>query len=240
MERLAAAHELLDGPLDERTLVGNLRDLRRANHWLGGAELSWRALHHVRRVLPEQPSLSLLDVGTGSADIPLALLRRASASDLHLEVTATDVRPEIVDHARRHAGGHPALSIALSRGQALGQPPASFDIVHASLVVHHLEPPGVARLLTEMGRVARHAVIINDLVRARRWWAAAWLASRLTTANRYTRHDAPLSVRRAYQPSELEALAVDVGLRPDATLYGLLGHRYALVLRPTASAKKRR
>jgi 2-polyprenyl-3-methyl-5-hydroxy-6-metoxy-1,4-benzoquinol methylase len=237
MKRLPAAHELLDGPLDERTLAGNLRDLRRANHWLGGAALSWRAVQHVRAGLPNESSLSLLDVGTGSADIPLALLHRASASNLRLEVTATDVRPEIVDHARRHAGAHPALNIELSTGEALGQPPSSFDIVHASLVVHHLEPPQVGRLLAEMGRVARHAVIVNDLVRARRWWLAAWLVSRLTTTNRYTRHDAPLSVRRAYQPSEMEAMAAGAGLRPDAKLRGPLGHRYALVLRHASASE---
>lgn len=237
MRRLAAAHELLDGPLDERALTGNLRDLRRVNRWLGGAELSWRALHHVHRALPEQASISLLDVGTGSADIPLALLHRASASNLGLEVTATDVRPEIVDHARRLVGTHPALGIELTAGDTLGYASASFDIVHASLVVHHLEPPEVARLLAEMGRVARHAVVINDLVRARRWWLAAWLASRLTTANRYTRHDAPLSVRRAYLPTEVEHMAANVGLRLEATLGGLLGHRYALVFRPAGSTQ---
>ena len=37
MRRLAGAHELLDGPLDdEAALRGNLRDLGRINRWLGG------------------------------------------------------------------------------------------------------------------------------------------------------------------------------------------------------------
>jgi ubiquinone/menaquinone biosynthesis C-methylase UbiE len=236
MKRASGAPELLDGPLEPGLLAGNLRDLARVNRWLGGTELSWRAVQHVRAGLSAKSSLSLLDVGTGSADIPLALVRRASASNLRLEVTATDVRAEIVDYARRHAGAHPGLTIELTLGDALAQPPASFDIVHASLVIHHLEPSELARLLTEMGRVARHSVIVNDLVRARRWWLAAWLASRLTTANRYTRHDAPLSVRRAYQPSEIERMAGHANLRLDASLRGPLGHRYALVLRH-ASAK---
>src|SRR5690242_20247885 len=36
--------ELLDGPLDEESLAGNLRDLSRVNRWLGGAQLSERAI----------------------------------------------------------------------------------------------------------------------------------------------------------------------------------------------------
>ena len=48
MERLSGVQELLDGPLDDRsTLVGNLRDLRRANRWLGGARLSIRAVEAI-------------------------------------------------------------------------------------------------------------------------------------------------------------------------------------------------
>ena len=44
VERLSGARELIDGPLDERMLAGNLRDLERVNWWLGGVDLSWRAL----------------------------------------------------------------------------------------------------------------------------------------------------------------------------------------------------
>ena len=43
-------------------------------------------------------------------------------------------------------------------------------------------------------------MIVNDLDRGWLWWAGAWLMSHLLTSNRYTRHDAALSVRRAYRP----------------------------------------
>src|SRR5919109_1451109 len=37
MDRLTGVPELLDGPLDDPdVLIGNLRDLRRVNPWLGG------------------------------------------------------------------------------------------------------------------------------------------------------------------------------------------------------------
>ena len=43
----------------------------------------------------------MLDIGTGAADIPRELIRRARARDRALEVRATDVRPEIVAFARQ-------------------------------------------------------------------------------------------------------------------------------------------
>ena len=74
MRRLAGVHEFLDGPLDDPAVLrGNLRDLARINRWLGGVggarDGRWSALTG-RRTVPH----TLLDVGTGAADIPLALI----------------------------------------------------------------------------------------------------------------------------------------------------------------------
>ena len=52
-------------------------------------------------------------------------------------------------------------------------PDGSFDVVHCSLLVHHLEPRDAIAFLREAGRVARLGVIVNDLVRARRNWVVA-------------------------------------------------------------------
>lgn len=231
MERIANTPELLDGPLEAGTLAGNLRDLERVNRWLGGAELSWRALAVVLRRRTAE-CVELLDVGTGAADIPRHLLRRASDGSLRLTVTASDVRPEITDVARTRSRGVEGLDVREATGGVLEFADDSFDIVHASMVLHHLEPEAAVGLLREMARVARRAVIVNDLDRARRWWLGAWLLSRLTTANRYTRHDAPLSVRRAYRAHEMSALAAAAGLSEVERLTDRLGHRYALVLTP--------
>lgn len=229
MERSEDARELLDGPLEPDLLAGNLRDLSRVNRWLGGAALSWRALRTVLADLPTCDAVSLLDVGTGAADIPRELVRRAAGIGCRLEVEATDVRPEIVSAARELVAGVGAVNVSLVGDSELDHPDASFDVVHCSLVLHHLDPEPAGRLLAEMARVARRAVIVNDLDRAWRWWLAAWLMSHLATANPYTRHDAPLSVRRAYRPPEVATLAAEAGLREIARFGAFGGHRYAFV-----------
>jgi hypothetical protein len=80
-----------------------------------------------------------------------------------------------------------------------------------------------------MARVARDAVVINDLDRGWRWLAGAWLMTRLLTRNKYTRHDAPLSVRRAYTADEVVGLARRAGLRLVARYQTRPAYRYALV-----------
>ncbi|CAN5827302.1 hypothetical protein BH24CHL6_BH24CHL6_00410 [soil metagenome] len=233
MKRTSGVSELLDGPLEPALLAGNLRDLARVNRWLGGNALSWRSVTHALRDVPLSEPARVLDVGTGGADLPLALARSARRVGRRLEIVAMDVRAEIVEAARRLSADEPEVSVEQGRPDILDHPARSFDVVHASLVLHHLEPPAAGALLSEMARVARRAVIINDLVRGRHWWLAAWLLAHVATANRYTRHDAPLSVRRAYQPAEVLRLAVGAGLTPERQLRDPLGHRYALVLRPS-------
>jgi SAM-dependent methyltransferase len=233
MERLSSAAELLDGPLDDPdVLIGNLRDLRRANRWLGGVALSSLAIDAlVGRLADNGAAITLLDVGTGGADIPVALLADWRRRDRRLDVTAIDSRPEVLFAARI---ARPAidrlrrLNLSTADGRSLPYPDDSFDVVHASLLLHHLDAPDAVSLLREMRRVSRHGVVVNDLQRARLFWWGARLLAAATTRNRYTRHDAPQSVARAYTIGEAKALLAVAGLRPIAETRGVFGHRWAL------------
>jgi ubiquinone/menaquinone biosynthesis C-methylase UbiE len=233
MERLTHATELLDGPLDEpATLDGNLRDLRRINRWLGGVALSAAA---IEALAAHRAELTLLDVGTGGADIPAALVRLARTRHRRLHAVGIDSRPEILAAALRVRAGaatEDAVELHVGDGRRLGYAERSFDVVHASLVLHHLDPPGAVDLLREMGRVTRLGVVINDLDRTRVGLVGAWLLSHLFTGNRYTRHDAPLSVRRAYRPQEAAALLHAAGLQPVRVIRGAFGQRYAIAAVP--------
>jgi ubiquinone/menaquinone biosynthesis C-methylase UbiE len=229
MERLTNVAELLDGPLDDpATLDANLRDLRRINRWLGGAALSAAALE---ALAAHRVELTLLDVGTGGADIPTALIELANGRRRRLHVVGIDSRPEILAAALRTRPATATmddLELHVGNGRELRYADRAFDVAHASLVLHHLEPAAAIDLLREMGRVARLGVVVNDLDRSRLGWIGAWLLGHLLTANRYTRHDAPLSIRRAYRPEEMTGLLRAAGLRPVRIIRGAFGRRYAI------------
>jgi ubiquinone/menaquinone biosynthesis C-methylase UbiE len=233
VKRLNGAAELLDGPLDPEVLSANLRDLARVNRWLGGVDLSWRAVQPLLAADGGGSTIRLLDVGTGAADIPLALAGRAQARGASLEIVATDVRPEIVELATARADEVALRSVRVKLGapDRIDEPDRSFDIVHASLVLHHLDPPAAVQLLREMARVASRAVIVNDLDRTERWLLGARLLATFTTRNQYTRNDGPLSVRRAYRPNEMAQLAAHAGLVEEARYRGRPAYRYAITFR---------
>jgi ubiquinone/menaquinone biosynthesis C-methylase UbiE len=236
MRRLTRARELLDGPLgDAATLDGNLRDLARVNRLLGGTSLSDQALE----ALAGEPgddgrTVALLDVGTGGADIPVALAERWTSRGRRLEIVGVENRAAIVDAAGRI---NPDLTrhhvrLVVADGLALPWPDNAFDVAHCSLVLHHLDPKSAVALLREMARVSSRGVIVNDLARGRWLWLGARLLARVGTTNRYTQHDGPLSVRRAWTLAEARAMLAVAGLHPMAEFVGVFGHRWAIAARP--------
>ena len=235
MDRLIDVEEHLDGPLDDpKALAGNLADLTRINRITGGASLSVRAL---LGLLPGGGTV--LDVGTGAADIPVALLIDARVRGIPLRVTATDSRQEVLDAA---LAVHPALAeiarltLAVADGRALPYPDGAFDVVHTSMVLHHLSSDDAVRFLAELRRVARVGVVVNDLARGRLFWLGGWLLTHTLAPSRYTRHDGPLSVRRAFTVTEMRALLAEAGLTPTETRMGFAGHRYAIAAVPAGPA----
>jgi 2-polyprenyl-3-methyl-5-hydroxy-6-metoxy-1,4-benzoquinol methylase len=201
--------ELLDSDAGTpREIQASLSDLRMINQNFGGVRTMHKLLQTVaqRRALR---SFSWLDVGGATGEIAEMANSRLAAAGI--TSTAT-----VLDRAFTHLNGRrPAVC-----GDALALPfrDGSFDVVASSLFVHHLEPEELVGCVREGLRVARHAVVINDLVRSPIHLALVYAGLPLYRS-RLTRHDAPASVRRAYTPDELRAIlmrtqpaSIDIGV----------------------------
>ncbi|GAB4201944.1 MAG: hypothetical protein OHK0022_24520 [Roseiflexaceae bacterium] len=224
----AEEQELIDqGGHAPELLAENLADMRRINRWLGGVQLSVRALARLDRTGPPGAELAVLDVATGIGDIPRTLAAWAARQGRAVRIVATDISPAIL----RVAAAPPAPVLAAADALALPFPDHSFDVALCSFALHHLPPDAAVRMLAEMGRVARRGVVVNDLVRWRPYYLAGWLLCRLVSRNPLTRHDGPLSARRAYTRAEMLDLARRAGLVP-LGFDSFLGYRVALTLRP--------
>lgn len=218
LSRRADAEELLDLPdHDPAELAANLRDIAKVNRLAGG---SATVLHHLPDLVSQTPPgrpVQILDLATGAGDIPLAIRAWGQRNRYLLHLTVSDASPAILDIARQTLGHAPAITFAIADARDVPMPDGAFDIVLCSLSLHHFPPPDAVRVLREMARLSRTGFILNDIRRSLPGYLAAWASSRVATRNRLTRHDMPLSVRRAYTPRELRALLAEAGL-PDATV----------------------
>lgn len=212
------AVELLDEAVPELDELGeNLRDIRRVNLLLGGTSTVLRHLPCLLSNCSKTYPVTILDLATGSGDIPLAIARWAKERGLAVNIVASDSSEAILALAQVQVAGHPEITLARYDALAVPLPDKQFDIVLCSLALHHFAPDDAVRVLREMDRLARIGFIVNDLRRGRIGYVAAQVASRLTTRNRLTRNDAPLSVHRAYTPAELDDLLRRAGVA-DATI----------------------
>ncbi|MGI8485746.1 MAG: methyltransferase domain-containing protein [Thermomicrobiales bacterium] len=205
--------ELLDAAShDPAELAANFRDIQRVNHLLGGTSTILRHLPHLIDHLPKTQPITILDLATGSADIPIAISHWAKQRDLDIQLVASDCADDILALARIQTSGHPAITLAKYDARNVPLLDDSFDIVLCSLSLHHFSPDEAVKVLREMHRLARCGFILNDLRRSQPGYVAAWIAAHLTTRNRLTRNDAPLSVLRAYTPDELHDLLHRAGI----------------------------
>ena len=233
LPRAIDARELLDAPAPPSDLEESLRDVARLNRFFGGA---WMIRAQVARLLdgiPADRTVTILDVGTGGADLPIALVRWARGSGRRIRVLALDRNDQVLAIARRFASQYPEIVFLHGDGRRLPMKTNAVDVALVSLTLHHLEPSEAAGLLAELHRAARIGFVVNDLIRSRPAYWLVWLATRLFTRSRMSRHDGPLSVRRAYSPDELRALATRAGIG------SLEITRYALMARVLAIASDR-
>lgn len=199
--------ELLDLPgNDERALRQNLAHLRLLNRWLGWSAAVDRDLTMLMRRHGLR-SATVLDIATGSADIPQELVRRAARQGSRLTVIGTDVSRDVLNSARRTG-----LALVQHDAAALPFRDRSADYVLCNLAAHHFPPDMLCRALAEMWRVTRHGIIISDLGRGRLSYVLARLMA-LVLRNPLTSHDGPVSVLRAYTPEELRSLGHEAGLQ---------------------------
>jgi ubiquinone/menaquinone biosynthesis C-methylase UbiE len=231
-QRDARARELLDAPnVDDATLRRNLADIRRINALLGWTRY---AAHYVTRsVLAEgKTHFSLLDVAAGSADIALAIARRARTRGLSAAIVVSDRSEQVVRVAVETCAGASAVRVERQDALDLRYPDGAFDIALCTLALHHFDPEHATVVLRNLGRVGRR-VVVFDAARSPVAYCGAWLLTRLWRMDAMTRHDAPMSVARAYRRDELAELARRAGLR-DVRVWVAFPYRLALAARGTA------
>jgi ubiquinone/menaquinone biosynthesis C-methylase UbiE len=222
-------HEILDEgdhPHDE--LNGTFEDMRRVNSLLGGTKITLKSVDRLTGHLQPGETLSILDIGTGHADIPRAIQDWATLRSIDVVATGLDIDIATLTTATQLDSN---AQIQFVQGSMLDLPVAdkSVDIALSSMTLHHLTDDDAVIALQEMARVSRLGIIVNDLMRYAHGYAVAWALGRIATSNRLTRHDAHRSILRGRTKSELADLASQAGLQ-NPVFDSTLGYRTAMTI----------
>ena len=188
--------ELLDSDAGSPAeIAASLADLRMFNRWFGGAATMRVLMREIARCTGRR-ELSLLDVAGASGDVAERVTTALGRQRVRVNFVVLDRSPAHLNGTGRSVAGD-ALALPFADG--------SFDVVSSSLFMHHLEPGEIVRFVNESLRVARMAVLVNDLRRSLAHLALSYAGFPLYRS-RFTRNDAPASVRRAYTTDEMRDL----------------------------------
>jgi len=190
LARRATDGEMLDAGVPDDEALRSLADLRFVDRWLGNRRAFTSA------VLPflQGPHPRILDAGCGSGDV-LSGLRRAAGGRaiavgadirlLHLKAAPADIVRVVADAHR--------LPFAAR----------SFDVVTASLFLHHFDAPELPDVLRGLYALARRALVVNDLRRARVPYVFGRAFFKVLFRSPVSVSDGLVSIRRAFLPGEL-------------------------------------
>lgn len=201
--------ELMDsGTLERGELIPTLRFLAMVHRYFGGERILFDYLQRWSVHWSKDEIITVLDVGTGGADVPLSLLRWGKKHGFHFQITAIDSTPTIAAIARENVASHPEIQVVEADFFSFAQRGEKFDLVIASLVLHHMPDDKLTEVLRLCDTMATRGVIVSDLLRSMTAYGAIGLLTGLI-GNRVVRNDGLISVRRAFTIRELDALARD-------------------------------
>lgn len=200
--------EIMDRPQPVSSeLERDLRNLRQLNRWFGSYAL---IANFLRRWVKPGDRLRVVDLATGSADIPRLVVDHAREVGAKIEVDALDMQPATLAIARRLSSDYPEISF-FEANMLEWQSDAPYDIVLCSLVLHHFNEDDAVRVLQRCRELSKKFVLVSDL---RRGWLASvgvYLLTTLLFREPMTKFDGRLSAARAFSFREMDQLARRAG-----------------------------
>ena len=202
-----------------RELERDLANLRSFNRWFGSHRL---IRHFLRLWLRPNGKARVLDIATGSGDIPRLIVDHARRQNVLVQIDAIDQQESTIEIARGLSAAYPEINFYcadlfewnLSPGLKLdGLKPSSFpyDMVLCSLALHHFSNDDAVRVLQKIRDLSAARILVADLRRARWLSCAVYFVTATTYRDEMTKTDARLSAARAFSFLEMRNLAERAG-----------------------------
>jgi 2-polyprenyl-3-methyl-5-hydroxy-6-metoxy-1,4-benzoquinol methylase len=205
-----AEPEMMDRPQPVTAeLVSDLRNLRQLNRHFGSYALT---THFLRRWIQPGAQLRVLDLATGSGDIPRLVVDYGREVGAKVTVDAIDQQSSTLEIARGLSTDYPEIDFRQADVLSFGED-AQYDIVLCSLALHHFDETAAVRLLERCRALSRRFVLVSDLRRGYLATAGVYLLTALIYRDPMTRTDGRLSAARAFSFREFGLLAGRAGWR---------------------------
>lgn len=197
--------EWMDAPhIPVQLLHENLGELDLLNRYLGGHAISMQGIRHL--MSDRQKVYHIVDLGCGSGAVLKYIASWARANQYRVKLTGVDKNPDAIQYLTVNCSKFPEIVGLVRDYREYLDEDHQIDIVHCSLFCHHLNNRELLELFGYLKSNAREGFVINDLQRSCFAFYSVWLLTRLLNGTALSKHDGPISVRRAFTRDELVKL----------------------------------
>lgn len=183
-----------------------LRELDFINHWLGGNQVTLKGLRLLMKDQNKNESLHIADLGCGSGEMLKLIHQQLKTSYPAIQLTGIDANPNIIAFAEKHCAGVANIHFKASDIFNPDFQKHVFDIVIATLFLHHFTHDQLVNVFRTLKTQARIGIVVNDLHRHPLAYYPIKILTRLFSRSAMVKYDAPLSVLRGFSKAEIQQI----------------------------------
>jgi ubiquinone/menaquinone biosynthesis C-methylase UbiE len=192
-----------DFSIQDERIDTALNELKLVNKYLGGKRTSNAAIKKILAQKTTKNILKILDLGSGGAD------DLHSKKFVHIDLTSLDRNKRACFYLKQRIDSKVICADAFN----LPIKKKYFDVVHASLFLHHFNEEEIIKILTDSVSICNKAIVINDLRRSVLAYAGIKILTSLFSKSKMVKNDGPLSVEKGFVRSELENIIHEAGFK---------------------------
>lgn len=222
--------ELMDDfSMDDSVLYRSLDTLAAINQWLGGNQLTMKAVKTLLKEIPPSRELTIVDLGCGNGDMLRRIAEVARKHHRKVKLIGIDANEFTVNYARKKSTAYQEISYLHQTIPSADFNALTYDMVLCTLFLHHFTDAEILNLLTHICAKAEVGVVINDLHRSR-WAYILFNLLTLFIPNPMIRQDGLISISKGFKKTELQNFAHQLQV-PNSRIQWKWAFRYQWVIR---------
>ena len=193
-------------------LIDSLDKIAMINQWLGGNNLTIKAVLDLLKDRPNDKAISIVDLGCGNGDMLRALAKLGKKRGYKFELLGIDANKATIDYAIELSEGYDNISYIPQDVLSEEFQSIKYDIALCTLFLHHFEDEVALNFVQSLEKQATIGVIVNDLHRH----PLAYFSFQLITLfvnNHMMKEDGKLSILKGFKRKDFEKFALQLNSR---------------------------
>tara|TARA_R110002126_G_scaffold274972_1_gene420298 strand:- start:36933 stop:37643 length:711 start_codon:yes stop_codon:yes gene_type:complete len=204
--------------MDDFSIGGDLlRDtldkLENINRWLGGNKVTVNGLRSILKHHPKEQEITIVDIGCGHGDILRDVAKFGRKHNYKFKLIGVDANPTAIEYANELSINYPELSFETQDIFSNDFKNREFDIVLATLFLHHFKKPELVSFLKNTIKQTKIGIVVNDLHRHKLAYYLFMLLS-IFISNKMIIEDGLTSVLRGFKRKDLENMSSKINVKP--------------------------